>query len=181
VRPFRLLAAVAVGALLAGPRPAGAAAARPAAGTVIVTATVSSSAIEVMPPKLWRRLVVDSLAARRTVVDEEPTIADDARCRAAHAGYAVLATFDRAPRLPGLAQDPGRIYAVARFTVRNCASGALLPPRVVTLESDPTAEPERGETLPSPTRVWERSVRAALGHGLLFRPALHAVEAAPAK
>jgi hypothetical protein len=170
VRPFRLLAAVAVGALLTGPVPAGAAASPAAApGTVIVTATVGSSATDVMPQKLWRRLVVDSLAARTTIFDEEPTIADEARCRAAHAGYAVLATFDRAPRLPGLAQDPDRVYAIARFTVRNCASGALLPPRVVALESDPSAQAARGET-PSPASAWERPVRAALGHAILAAP-----------
>jgi hypothetical protein len=180
VRPPRLIAAVAAGALLIGPVPAGSAPAAAAAGTVIVTATVGSNAADVMPQRLWRSLVVGAIAARRTVVDDEPTIADEASCRAAHAAYAVLATFDRAPRLPGLAQDPDRIYAIARFTVRNCATGALLPQRVVELESDPSAQPFRGET-PSPAGIWERSVRAALGRSILAtphptatRPAVHA-------
>lgn len=166
MRPPRLLAAVAAGALLTGPVPAGSAPAVAPAGTVIVTATVGSNAADVMPQKLWRSLVAASVAARRTVVDDEPTIADEARCRAAHAAYAVLATFDRAPRLPGLAQDPARTYGIARFTVRNCATGALLPQRVVEIESDPAAQTERGET-PSPTSLWERPIHAALGHSIL--------------
>jgi hypothetical protein len=125
------------------------------AGTVILSATVGSSAVDVMPQRTWRALVAASLGARKVVVDEDPTLADEARCRAAHASHAVLATFDRAPRLPGMAQDPDRVYAIARIAVRNCATGAVLPLRVITIESDPG------------THQWERSVRAALGRALL--------------
>jgi len=156
VRPFRLLVALALVAAASGAAPAGAA-------TVIVTTSVGGTAADTMPFKLWHKLVVDALGPRATVTDDEPTIADEASCRAVHADYAVFATFERAPRLPGLAQAPDRVYAIARVTVRNCVTGALLPARFIPLESDPTAEPGRGETRPNPSRQWEHPVRAALG------------------
>jgi hypothetical protein len=174
VRPFPLLAAAAVHAA-AGLGFAGAAGTTGIGSTVIVSATVAGAATDTMPVKLWRKLVVDAVAPRTVVPDDEPSIADDARCRAAHAAYALLATFELAPRLPGLAQDPVRTYAIARVTVRNCATGTALPARVIPLESDPTAEPARGETEPNAARLWERPVRAALGHDALIAQTMRVV------
>ncbi len=66
---------------------------------------------------------------------------DPARCRAEHAAFAVAATFKRIPDLPALGEEPRRIYAIARFTVRDCTTGALGRTHAVLLHSDP---PENG-------------------------------------
>ena len=149
-------------------RPAAAPTANPA--TVLVTATVGESAKADMPQALWRKIVAAYVDARSPVFDGETTLADDARCRAAHAVYAVLATFDRAPRLPGVAQETDRAYGIARFTVRNCLSGETLPVKTVNLESDPVSEASRGDFEPNAERTWERSVTSALARQPLVKP-----------
>lgn len=136
-------------------------------GPVIVTVSVGESAMGTMPLALWRKLAAEYVGGRTIGLEEGTAPADDARCRALHARYAVLATFDRATRLPGLAQDTDRTYAVGRFTVRDCASGALEPTKVVALESDPLTPAGGAGAAPDPDRLWARSVRATLAHNPL--------------
>ncbi|MBV9439268.1 MAG: hypothetical protein JOZ24_04675 [Candidatus Eremiobacteraeota bacterium] len=165
------LAALIVAAAVACPLAGGAA---PATGgppqAVLVTLAVGPTAVHTMPPALWRKLVLDYLGAGGATTEEGATLADEARCRAAHAVYAVLAVFDRATRLPGLAQDSDRAYAVARFTVRNCLNDTVLPVKTIALESDPLSEADRGDIEPNAERTWERSVRAALARNPLIKP-----------
>ncbi len=138
--------------------------------TVLISATVGESATSSMPQPLWRKIVSEYVGARNPVFDNETTLADDTRCRAAHAVYAVLATFDRATRLPGLAQDTDRIYGIARFTIRNCLTGDVVPTKAVHLESDPISEASRGDFEPNPEHTWDRSVRSALARDPLIKP-----------
>jgi hypothetical protein len=151
------MTAALVAAALAAPGPA-----RGTPITVLVAAPVGEGAQETMPAGLWLRLVSDYLRPAKIVPDIETTVPDEERCRAAHAAYALLATFDRAPRLPGTAQDTDRAYAVARFTLRNCATGVVSPSKIVRLESDPVAESERTGDAAAADRQWSRAVRAAL-------------------
>jgi hypothetical protein len=169
VRGVRPLLAIALVLALAGPASA---ARTPLPATVLVTVFVGENATRTMPQALWRKLASEYVGARSVTAEDGPALADDARCRSAHALYAVLATFERATRLPGLAQDTDRAYAVARFTVRNCVTGAVLPTKTVRLESDPLSEADRGDFEPNAERTWERSVRAMLARNpLAFTPA----------
>ncbi|MEO7038804.1 MAG: hypothetical protein ABI186_02115 [Candidatus Elarobacter sp.] len=137
-------------------------------GPVIVTVSVGENATATMPLALWRKLAAEYVGGHTVGLEEGTAPADDARCRAAHARYAVLATFDRATRLPGLAQDTDRSYAVGRFTVRDCATGALEPTKTIALESDPLTPADRGGGIAlDPDRLWARSVRATLAHNPL--------------
>jgi hypothetical protein len=162
VRPFPAIAAALVGAALAAPVPA-----RGAPVTVLVAAPVGDAAQQTMPAALWLRLVSDYVGPAKIVTDAEAAMPDQERCRAAHAAYALLATFDRAPRLPGTAQDTDRAYAVARFTVRNCATGVVSPAKVLRLESDPVAESDRTGDAADADRQWSRAVHAALARNPL--------------
>jgi hypothetical protein len=165
VRP--LLAAVLVLALATPVAPAAAAQRPSLPATVLVTVFVGENATRTMPQALWRKLASEYVSARTVTAEDGPALADDARCKSAHALYAVLATFERATRLPGLAQDTDRAYAVARFTVKNCITGAVLPTKTVRLESDPLSEADRGDFEPNAERTWERSVRATLARNPL--------------
>lgn len=175
VRPFPAIATALAAVALAAPGPAGG-----APVTVLVAAPVGECAPAMMPAALWVRLVTDYLGGAKVVVDLESTLPDQERCRASHAGYAVLATFDRAPRLPGTAQDTDRAYAVARITVRNCATGAVSPTKVFRLESDPIAESDRTGDAAAAERQWTRSVRAAFARDpLVLVRSANVAEAAP--
>jgi hypothetical protein len=152
-------------------------------GPVLLVTDVGDGAQPTMPAAVWRRLATDYLGARGVTVEDGTALPDEARCRAAHAQYAVLATFDRAMRLPGLAQENDRLYGVARFTVRNCATGAIAPPKIVRVESEPLREVPRGEDEAVAERAWESAIRTAFARDpLVFAtpaPVAHA-SAAPA-
>ncbi len=129
-------AALAAAVLAAAPAAAGTHADVPA----LIVTDVAPGARSTMPERLWRKLAVELLHARDVAADEGAVLPDAARCRGAHALYAVLATFDRAMRLPGLAQDPDRAYAVARITVRNCTTNDVAT-KMLRIESDPVCPP----------------------------------------
>jgi hypothetical protein len=159
VRRFPAITAALAAAALAAPGPV-----RAAPITVLVAVSVGEGAQQTMPAALWLRLVSAYVGPAKIVADFESTMPDQERCRAAHAAYALLATFDRAPRLPGTAQDTDRAYAVARLTWRDCATGVVSPPRIVRLESDPVAESDRTGDLAAAERQWVRPVQVALAH-----------------
>jgi hypothetical protein len=158
VRPLLLAAAFAFAAT-------GTAVAAPPGvpATILIVTDVGESAQQIMPASLWRKLVVEYVGARTATTVDGSELPDDARCHTAHALYAVLARFDRATRLPGLAQDTDRLYGIARFTVRNCLTGVVSPTKTVRLESDPPTEASRADFEPAP-RTWDRAIRAALAH-----------------
>ncbi|HEX3549317.1 MAG TPA: hypothetical protein VHT53_03030 [Candidatus Elarobacter sp.] len=156
----RSLAALLAVALTGGAFEAGVAAPRASAPPVLLVTDVGDGAQGTMPAALWRKLAIEALHARTTAAESGTALPDAAQCRGAGAEYAVLATFDRALRLPGLAQDPGRAYAIARITVRDCATGEVAT-KAIRIESDPIAPLERGDPEASAPRVWDRAVRAA--------------------
>ncbi|HEV3086663.1 MAG TPA: hypothetical protein VGX96_05505 [Candidatus Elarobacter sp.] len=171
-----LLAAV-LAVALAGPAAAAPRVTVP--GTVLIVADVGESAQRSMPAALWRKLVTDYVGARTTTAEDGTALPDEAHCRSSHALYAVFATFERAMRLPGLAQDPDRVYGVARFTVRNCVTGTVSPAKTVRIESDPLSEADRGENEPNAERTWERAIRSTFARDpLVFSPAAPAAPAA---
>jgi hypothetical protein len=177
VRPIPGLTAALAVVALAG---AGAAGSAPPV-TVLVAATVGEGAQQIMPAALWFKLVSDYIGPAKIVSDVESTMPDQERCKSAHAAYAVLATFDRAPRLPGIAQDTDRAYAVARFTVRNCATGIVSVMKIVRLESDPVGESERAGPVTA-ERQWARAVRVSLAHeplGIIAAPKIAVARVAP--
>jgi hypothetical protein len=133
-------------------------------GPVLLVTDVGDGAQRTMPAAVWRRLATEYLGARGVTAEDGTALPDDARCRAAHAQYAVLATFDRAMRLPGLAQENDRLYGVARFTIRNCGTGAVAPPKIVRVESEPLREVPRGEDEALAERAWESAIRTAFAH-----------------
>lgn len=124
-----------------------------------------------MPATLWRKLAVEYVGPHAVTAEDGTALPDEVRCRAAHATYAVLATFERAMRLPGLAQDTDRAYGIARFTVRSCLSGTVAPAKILRIESDPLAEPDRAADEAGAARTWERAIRTALAHDPLPLPA----------
>ncbi len=152
-----LLAAVVAGGAIPSP-----AAASPRAEPipVLVVTDVGDAAQSTMPRELWRKLAVESLHARNATAESGTVLPDAAQCRSAGAAYAVLATFNRAMRLPGLAQDPDRAYAVARITVRDCATGDVWT-KTVRIESDPISQAARIDPEASAEQIWDRVVRAA--------------------
>jgi hypothetical protein len=173
VRPLRpiavLLPAVAVLAVAVS----AAAAPRSAVpATVLVVADVGESAQRTMPSALWRKLAVEYVGARTVTAEDGTALPDDAHCRSAHALYAVLATFERATRLPGMQQDTDRAYGIARFTVRNCLTGIVAPAKTVRVESDPLSEADRGDYEPNAERTWERAVRRTLAREPLILTAV---------
>jgi hypothetical protein len=159
------LAAAAIAAALAAP--AGAAPRPVLPANVLIVADVGESAQHSMPAALWRKLVVEYVGARTATAEDGTSLPDEARCRSAHALYAIFATFERAMRLPGVPQDPDRIYGIARFTVRNCATGAVSPVKTVRVESDPLSEAQRGDFEPVSERTWDRAIRATLARNPL--------------
>ena len=166
MRPLAVAALVTLaGAFLAcGAR--GASAAGPVLPfTVLVAADVGESAQRTMPGALWRKLVADYLGARTVAVEDGTALPDEARCRSAHAAYAVFATFDRAMRLPGFAQDTDRAYGIARFTVRNCLTGVVAPTKTVRVESEPLTEAARGEgDAAVAAAMWQHAVQISFAH-----------------
>jgi hypothetical protein len=137
---------------------------------VLVVADVGENARRSMPAALWRKLAADYVG-RAASAEDGTALPDDARCRSANAQFAVLATFDRATRLPGLAQDTDRAYGVARFTVRNCLTGVVSPTKTVRVESEPLSPSDRRED-EFTTAAWERAVRATLARDpLMLAPA----------
>ncbi len=137
-------------------------------GTVLLVADVGESAQSTMPSALWRKLVADYVGARAVLAEDGTALPDESRCRSAHAGYAIFATFDRAMRLPGFAQDTDRAYGIARFTVRNCQTGAVAPMKTVRIESEPLAEALRGEgDAAVAAAMWQRAVRMSFAHNPL--------------
>jgi len=166
VRPLPLFAAVFVfGAAL----PAAAAPPGPAPNAVLVVTDVGENARRSMPAAVWRKLAADYVG-RSASAEDGTALPDDARCRSAHAQYAVLATFDRATRLPGLAQDTDRAYGVARFTVLNCMTGTVSATKTVRIESEPLTPSDRSEDEVTAARTWERAVRASLSKEPLLLP-----------
>ncbi|HEY0383836.1 MAG TPA: hypothetical protein VGC72_16715 [Candidatus Elarobacter sp.] len=181
MRPLALAAfPVLAGLVLAGSAPARSAGTPPAPPAVLVVADVGESAQRTMPGALWRKLVTDYLRARTVSVEDGTVLPDDARCRSAHAAYAVLATFDRAMRLPGFAQDTDRAYGIARFTVRNCLTGVVAAEKTVRVESEPLAGAARGEgDADVAAAMWQRAVQVSFAHDplVLAPPALVAAVA----
>lgn len=169
MRPLPLAAALAC-ALAAAP--AAAAPRAPVPAAVLVITDVGESAQRTMPAALWRRLATEYVGARTVTAEDGTALPDDARCRGAHALYAVLATFERATRLPGLAQDTDRAYGVARFTVRNCLTGTVSPTKTVRVESEPLSAADRGDYEPNAERTWERAVRTTLARDPLVLTAV---------
>jgi hypothetical protein len=155
--PLTLAAALILGATAPGTAPARA----PVSDHILIVTDVSESAQPTMPASLWRKLALEYVGARSVTAEDGTALPDDARCRADHAMYAVFASFDRAMRLPGFAQDTSRAYGIARFTVRNCLTGAVSPTKTVRIESDPITEAERDREF-NAERTWERAARAAL-------------------
>jgi hypothetical protein len=131
---------------------------------VLLVTDVGDGAHRTMPAAVWRRLVAEALGGRNLTAEDGTALPDEARCRAAHAQYAVLATFDRAMRLPGLAQENGRLYGLARFTVRNCATGAVLPAKIVRVESEPLPPSGPDDADANAQRAWVGAIRTALAH-----------------
>jgi hypothetical protein len=132
---------------------------------VLVVADVGETAQRTMPGALWRKLVADYLGPRPVSVEDGTALPDDAHCRSAHAAYAVFATFDRATRLPGFAQDTDRAYGIARFTVRNCVTGIVAPTKTVRVESEPLTQSARGEgDAAVAAAMWQRAVQVSLAH-----------------
>ena len=147
---------------------------------VLIVADVGESAQRSMPAELWRKLVVEYVGARTASAEDGTALPDEARCRGAHALYAIFATFERAMRLPGVAQDPDRMYGIARFTVRNCVTGVVAPVKTVRVESDPLSEAQRGDFEPAGERTWDHAVRATLARNPLVLPAETVTTATPA-
>jgi hypothetical protein len=173
VRPLALAALTVLAGLVPAVAAAVGAAPNPVPpGAVLVVADVGESAQRTMPGALWRKLVADYVGARTLSAEDGTELPDDARCRSAHAAYAVFATFDRAMRLPGFAQDTDRAYGIARFTVRNCQTGAVAPMKTVRIESEPLAEAARGEgDAAVAAGMWQRAVSMSLAHDpLAFAP-----------
>ncbi|MDB5070751.1 MAG: hypothetical protein JWM87_1862 [Candidatus Eremiobacteraeota bacterium] len=166
VRPLQataaalVFAATALAALPAGP--AGAAPRTAVPASVLVVADVGETAQRTMPAVLWRKLVTEYVGAHPVTAEDGTALPDDAHCRSAHALYAVFATFDRATRLPGLAQDTDRAYGIARFTVRNCLTGIVAPTKTLRVESDPLSEADRAGDESRAERTWEHAVRRTL-------------------
>ena len=150
--------------LTAAPAPAAPVTAPPP-GVVLVVADVGESAQSTMPSALWRKLVADYVGAKQVIAEDGTALPDETHCRGARAAYAIFATFDRAMRLPGFAQDTDRAYGIARFTVRNCQTGAVAPMKTVRIESEPLAEAARGEgDAAVAAAMWQRAVRMSLAH-----------------
>jgi hypothetical protein len=149
--------------------PAAAAPLGPAPTAVLVVADVGENARRSMPAEVWRKLAADYVG-RSASAEDGTALPDDARCRSANAQYAVLATFDRATRLPGLAQDTDRAYGIARFTVRNCLTGAVSATKTVRIESEPLTPSDRQEDEITAAHTWERAVRATLSREPLLLP-----------
>jgi hypothetical protein len=158
LKPLTLAAVLALSAAA----PAGAAPQAPALHVLVVT-DVGEGAQRTMPATLWRKLAVEYVGVRSVTAEDGTVLPDDAQCRSDHALYAVLATFERAMRLPGFPQDTSRAYGIARFTVRNCLTGTVSPTKTVRIESDPISDAERDREL-STERIWERAARTALAH-----------------
>ena len=173
VRPLPQIAAAFVLAVstpaIASPRPA---------PSVLLVADVGEAAQASMPVAMWRKLAAEYVG-REAIVEDGTSLPDEGRCRNAHAAYAVLATFDRATRLPGLAQDTDRAYAVARFTVRNCATGEVSAIKTVRVESDPLTWADRREDDLSRAQTWARVVRRTLAREPLPLAPLPLETAAP--
>ena len=130
--------------------------------SVLVVADVGETAQRTMPAALWRKLAMEYVGAHPVTAEDGTVLPDDAHCRSAHALYAVFATFDRATRLPGLAQDTDRAYGIARFTVRNCLTGIVAPTKTFRIESDPLSETDRAGDDSHAERTWEHAVRRTL-------------------
>src|SRR5665213_2151475 len=153
------LVLVALAPAVAGPRP-------PGPATVLVIADVGENARRSMPAALWRKLATDYVG-RSAAAEDGTALPDDARCRTAHLQYAVFATSDRA-------------YGIARFTVRNCATGAVTS-KTVRVESEPLSAVDlRDDELTAP-QTWERAVRATLAREPLLLPRDAAAPASRAK
>ncbi|MEA2720895.1 MAG: hypothetical protein QOJ39_2759 [Candidatus Eremiobacteraeota bacterium] len=149
--------------------------------SVLVVADVGESAQHTMPAALWRKLVAEYAGPRRVIAEDGTALPDAARCRSAHAQYAVFATFDRAMRLPGMQQDIGRAYGIARFTVLDCISGTVSPTKTVRVESDPLTDADRAADGTNAERTWDHAVRRTLAsHPLVLAPAAAAASPAPA-
>jgi hypothetical protein len=149
-------------------------------GPVLLVTDVGDSAQRTMPAAVWRRLATEYLGARGVTAEDGTALPDDARCRAAHAQYAVFATFDHAIRLPGLAQEGDRLYGLARFTVRNCLTGTVAPAKVVRIESEPLREVPRGEDEAVAQQAMESAIRTALARDpLVFATPAPVVRATP--
>jgi hypothetical protein len=173
-----LAAAPLLAGLVLGAAVSATAAGSPAPPTaVIVVADVGETAQRTMPGALWRKLVAAYLGAPLAAVEDGTALPDEARCRGAHAAYAVFATFDRAMRLPGVAQDTDRAYGVARFIVRNCTTGVVAPMKTVRVESEPLTESARGEgDAAVAAAMWQRAVQVSLARDplVLAPPAVRA-------
>jgi hypothetical protein len=149
-------------------------------GPVLLVTDVGDGAQRTMPAAVWRRLATEYLGGRGVTAEDGTALPDDARCRAAHAQYAVFATFDHAMRLPGLAQEGDRLYGLARFTVRNCLTGTVSPAKVVRIESEPVREVPRGEEEAVAQQAWERAIRTAFARDpLVFATPAPVVRATP--
>jgi hypothetical protein len=61
------------------------------------------------------------------------------------------------------------------LVVRNCVTGTLFAPRVVTVDGDPLAARRPDDPDGNAERLWERSARAELGRGPLLEPVARVV------
>ncbi|GAC1598167.1 MAG: hypothetical protein NVS3B28_30100 [Candidatus Velthaea sp.] len=159
----RLACALLVLWSVAFPAAPAAAARRVAPVTILVAANVAEAARRTMSPELWARLVSDYVSASKVVQFSGAAAPTREDCRAAGAAYAVNATFELMPRLPGLAQDTDRKYGLARIDLLNCITGTATPTHVVRLESDPLSRANEGDFEPNVEITWARAVRDRLG------------------
>ncbi|MDQ6925954.1 MAG: hypothetical protein M3154_06940, partial [Candidatus Eremiobacteraeota bacterium] len=92
MRPL-VLAAVPflAGLVLAAGAPAASAGNPPPSTSVLVVADLGETAQRTMPGALWRRLVADYLGGHPVSVEDGTALPDEARCRSAHAAFAVFA------------------------------------------------------------------------------------------
>ncbi|GAC1406965.1 MAG: hypothetical protein NVSMB64_13240 [Candidatus Velthaea sp.] len=130
--------------------------------TILVGTSVAEPARRTMSADLWARLVTEYVSASKVVTFAGAAAPTRDECRAAGAAYAVNATFELMPRLPGLAQDTDRKYGIARIDLLNCSTGTATPTHVIRLESDPLSRANEGDFEPNVEITWGRAVRDRL-------------------
>ena len=132
--------------------------------TVLLATSVTGVAPKTMTAPQWKAVVVDYVDANKVIDYKGDGLPTVAQCKAAGAVYALNAVFDVAPKLPGIAYDPDRTYATARFDRVNCITGEVTPTQVVRVSSDPLSQTDAGDYEPNVDLIWNRTIRGQLGH-----------------